>query len=135
MVAPSGSGRTRTDTAETVFTWGIFAYVVVRAVPIWRGLEEGRVNPWIFLGLDLVTAYPYAKSWPRLFRSVAARRFDRALGWSLVLLGSLLLPYIYVAVVGEDIATWVWAVLAVFLVLAAIGAAIRVRGVVRDHRS
>lgn len=135
MVAPSGSGRTRTDTAETVFTWGIFAYVVVRAVPIWRGLEEGRVNPWIFLGLDLATAYPYAKSWPRLFRSVVARRFDRALGWSLVLLGSLLLPYIYVAVVGEDIATWVWAVLAVFLVLAAIGAAIRVVGVVGEHRS
>ena len=125
----------RADAAEKVFTWGVFAYVVLRALPIWNGLQEGNVNPWIFLGLDLVTAYPYAKAWPRLFRSLAARRVDQSVLWAVVLLASLLTPYLYVAMVGDDVAGWVWVVLAVFLTLAVLGATHRIIGAAREARS
>ncbi len=114
------------DKAEKVFTVGIFLYVILRAIPIWRPLQDGSVNPWIFLALDLGTAYPYAKSWPRLFRAIAARKVERIAGWAAVLTGSLLLPYLYVAAVGEDVATWVWGVLGVFLLAGLIGAALRI---------
>lgn len=124
--------RSRADQAESVFTWGVFAYVVIRAIPIWRGLEEGNVNPWVFLFLDLATAYPYAKSWPRLFRSLTARNVDAALLWAGVLLFSLLLPYVYVFAVGDGVAAWVWWVLAAFLVVAAIGAGTRIWRFVRE---
>lgn len=127
------SANSRSDTAESVFTWGVFAYVIVRAIPVWRGLEEGNVNPWIFIALDLLTAWPYAKSWPRLFAAIRERQTDRVVAWSLVLLGSLLIPYLYVAVVGDDVAGWVWVVLAVFLSIGFIGAAFRIRKAVRAH--
>lgn len=113
-----------------MFTVGIFLYVVLRAVPIWKPLQDGSVNPWIFLALDLGTAYPYAISWPRLYRAVRAKRADRIALWAMVLTGSLLLPYAYVAYVGEDVATWVWVVLALFLGAALVSAAFRVRKLV-----
>lgn len=122
-VAPS----TKTAAVESVFTWGVFAYVILRAVPVWRGLEEGNVNPWIFIALDVVTAWPYAKSWPRLFQALRAKQHDRVVAWSLVLLGSLLTPYLYVAVVGDGVAAWVWVVLAVFLAIALGSAAFRLK--------
>lgn len=123
----------RSDTAESVFTWGVFAYVILRAIPVWRGLENGNVNPWIFIGLDLLTAWPYAKSWPRLFAAIRERQVDHMVVWSLVLLGSLLIPYLYVAVVGDDVAGWVWVVLAVFLTIGFVGAALRIRKAVREN--
>lgn len=135
MNTTPGSRRGRADTAEKVFTWGVFAYVVIRAIPIWRGLEDGNVNPWVFLGLDLATAYPYAKSWPRLFRSLTARRMDRFIFWLLVLLGSFVLPYLYVALVGDDVARWVWIVLWAFVAVGLAGAALRVRGALRERRT
>ena len=127
--------RSRADQAESVFTWGVFAYVVIRAIPVWNGLQEGNVNPWVFLGLDLATAYPYAKSWPRLFRTLKSRHYERALLWAAVLLFSLLLPYLYVAAVGDDVATWVWIVLGVFLGIGLVGAALRLRRVLADARA
>jgi hypothetical protein len=119
--------RSRADTAESVFTWGVFAYVVVRALTVWQPLQDGQVNPYIFLALDLATAYPYAKSWPRLIRSIRGRRPDRIVFWAMVLLGSVLLPYAYVFIAGDDIATWVWYLFGAFLALAAVSAAVRLR--------
>jgi len=119
---------------ERVFTIGIFLYVVLRAVPVWGALQEGKVNPWIFLALDLGTAYPYAVGWPRLFRAIRAKRADRIAGWSMVLTGSLLAPYAYVAAVGEGIARWVWVVLGLFLAAAVVSAGLRLRRVLdRAH--
>jgi hypothetical protein len=90
--------RSRADAAESVFTWGVFVFVIARAALVWKPLQDGSVNPYIFLALDVLTAYPYAKSWPRLFRSVAARRADGVAFWAAVLLGSLVAPYLYVFV-------------------------------------
>ena len=45
-----GDESSRADRAERVFTVGIFLYVVIRAIPIWKPLQDGSVNPWIFLG-------------------------------------------------------------------------------------
>ncbi len=126
-VSTDPTGPSTADKAEKVFTLGIFVYVIVRAIPIWRPLQDGSVNPWVFLALDLGTAYPYAKSWPRLFRAIAARKAERIAGWATVLTGSLLLPYAYVAAVGDDVASWVWGVLGVFLLAALIGAFLRIR--------
>jgi len=72
------------------------------------GLEDGSVNPWVFLAIDLGTAYPYSKSWPRLIRSLAGHRLQTASFWALVLVGSFLAPYLYVAIAGDDVAVWVW---------------------------
>ena len=119
--------RTRADTAESVFTWGVFVFVVARAALVWQPLREGDVNPYIFLALDLVTAYPYAKAWPRLFRSIAGRRVDGVAFWAAVLLGSLVAPYLYVFLAGEGVAAWVWWVLGGFLVAACASAVMRLR--------
>ncbi len=119
--------RSRADTAESVFTWGVFLFVVARAALVWRPLSEGSVNPYIFLALDLVTAYPYAKAWPRLFRSIAVRRADAIAFWTAVLLGALVTPYLYVFFAGDGVAAWVWWVLGGFLLAALASAALRLR--------
>lgn len=118
---------TRGERAETVFTWGVFVFVVGRALVVWKPLQDGDVNPYVFLALDLITAYPYAKSWPRLFRSIRARRLDLVAFWAMVLTGSLVLPYLYVFVAGDDVAAWVWWLLGVFFVMAVISAVARLR--------
>lgn len=122
-----GDESSRADRAERVFTVGIFLYVVIRAIPIWKPLQDGSVNPWIFLALDLGTAYPYAKSWPRLIRAMRAKKSEAVAMWATVLTGSVLLPYAYVAAVGDGVANWVWGVLAVFLLAAVVSAALRLR--------
>jgi len=119
---------------ERVFTIGIFLYVVLRAIPVWGALQDGKVNPWIFLALDLGTAYPYAVGWPRLFRAIRAKRPDRIAGWAMVLTGSLLAPYLYVAAVGEDIARWVWLVLGLFLLAALVSAGLRLHRMLGQAR-
>lgn len=129
----TGRSWSSSTTTESVFTWTVFLYVVIRALPVWRGLQEGSVNPWIFLGLDIATAWPYAKSWPRLFRALRSRQFDQTVVWSLVLLGSLLTPYVYVAAVGDGVAVWVWVVLVAFLTIALVGAAARIWKAVHDQ--
>ena len=134
VVIRKADGSSKADRAERVFTVGIFAYVVIRAIPIWRPLQDGNVNPWIFLALDLGTAYPYAKSWPRLIRAISAKKPEAVAVWASVLTGSVLLPYAYVAAVGDDVATWVWAVLALFLFAAVVSAALRLRRVIGASR-
>lgn len=127
--------RSRADAAESVFTWGVFAYVVIRALTVWKPLQDGQVNPYVFLALDLLTAYPYAKSWPRLIRSIRSRRADQIVFWAMVLTGSVVLPYLYVFIAGDDIATWVWWLFGAFLVMAVVSAAARLRrGLAADER-
>lgn len=126
-VSGESGGRTRADKAESVFTWGVFTFVVIRAVTVWQPLRDGNVNPYVFLFLDIVTAYPYAKAWPRLFRSIRSRSGEGVALWAMVLLGSLLAPYLYVVAVGDGVATWVWFVLAGFLAAALLSAGLRLR--------
>lgn len=139
MVATRSRAR-MTETSESsgrverVFTVGIFLFVVGRALVIWTPLRDGNVNPWIFLALDLGTAYPYAVSFPRLYSAIRERRVDRIAAWAAVLTGSLLLPYAYVAAVGENVATWVWIVLGLFLLAAVISATIRIRKLIGGAR-
>lgn len=134
-VDPASGRRSRADTAESVFTWGIFVFVIARAALVWQPLQDGSVNPYLFLALDLVTAYPYAKAWPRLFRSIAARRGEAVAFWAAVLLGSLVAPYLYVFLAGEGVAAWVWWVLGGFLAAALVSAGLRLRrGLAREPR-
>lgn len=125
--------RSRADQAESVFTWGVFAYSVLRVIPVWGALRDGSVNPWIFLFIDVSTAYPYAKSWPRLFRSLWGKRYQAAVFWLLVLLGTFLAPYLYVAIAGDDVATWVWWLLGLFVLIGVIGAVVRVRKALQER--
>ncbi len=134
-VSSASGGRSRADTAESVFTWGIFLFVIGRAALVWQPLTDGNVNPYVFLALDLATAYPYAKAWPRLFRSIKGRRVEAVTFWSAVLLGSLVAPYLYVFLAGDGVAEWVWWVLGAFFVAACTSAGLRLRrGLVYEPR-
>ncbi len=134
IVDQPAQAPSRADKAEKVFTLAIFAYSLIRVVPVWRGLEAGSVNPWVFLAIDLATAYPYAKAWPRMLRALVARRPRAAMLWALVLMSSFLAPYLYVAVAGEDVASWVWWILGAFVAVGVLSAGLRVRDAVRKPR-
>lgn len=132
VTQPLAPARSKADQAERLFTLGIFAYSLLRVVPVWGAMEEGNVNPWAFLALDVGTAWPYAKSMARTVRSIAGRNIDGVLAWGTVLVGTFLAPYAYVYAVGENIPGYVWGVLGAFI---ALGAVLATRSIVTGVRA
>lgn len=107
--------RELVDRAEQVFTWGIFAFVVGRFVVAYGALKQYGVNPWVFGVIDIVTAWPYAKSWPRLVVTLARREWQAAVFWLTILTGSFAAPYVYLGIAGSDMPVIVWIAIGVFV--------------------
>ena len=95
-------------------------------------LKRISLTAWIFLAIDVGTAWPYAKSMARLLRSLVGRNYDKAMLWSLVLLASFLAPYLYVAIAGDGMAAWVWWVLGLFITIGLISVYTRLRAGLRS---
>lgn len=80
---------------------GVFAFVIVKFVPVAGTLGSYGVNPWVFLALDVVTIWPYIKGISGLLRCMA--RHDPWLycfWWGMLILISFILPYAYLYVAG-----------------------------------
>jgi hypothetical protein len=82
---------------ERLLIAGIIVCVVSRFVVTWESFGDYGVNPWVFAAIDLATAWPYARAWPRVLRATRERRTDAALRAGLVLAACLAAPYLYVA--------------------------------------
>lgn len=95
---------TETEKVGT-FGWlwivGVFAFSVVRALVAWPTLGRYGVNPWVFLFIDVVTAFPYAYGQVKLIKECVARNLSAIQLWSLVVLVTFMAPYIYIFVAGS----------------------------------
>jgi len=111
---PEPKRRSLGDRIEQLFTFSVILYILLRAIPLWQPLSSGGVNPAIFLFLDVTTAWPYAKGLALLGRSVAGRRYERVPTALMMISGSLIPPYLYVAWTGQDLPKWVWGLMAIF---------------------
>lgn len=54
----------------------IFGYSVLRAVVVWPTLGRYGVNPWMFLFIDVVTAWPYAVGQVRVVQGLRRRNWQ-----------------------------------------------------------
>ena len=105
-------------------TWvaGVVAYAVARAVVVWPTLGDKGVNPWVFLVIDVGTAWPYAVGQVHIIKGIRAGEWSRVQRWTLVTLASFLAPYVYVFVAGAGELPGV-AYASIFLLIAVFGAA------------
>lgn len=80
---------------------GIVAYCIVRAIPVWGALDGYGVNPWVFLALDLATAYPYVWGLEKMLQGVRGELSTRATYVAgVIVIISVIVPYVYVYIAG-----------------------------------
>lgn len=80
---------------------GVFAFSIVRALVAWPTLGRYGVNPWVFLLIDVATAFPYAYGQVKLIKVCIAKDLRSIQLWSLLVLVSFLAPYIYIFIAGS----------------------------------
>ena len=81
---------------------GVVAYAILRALIVWPTLGEYGVSPWVFLVIDVGTAWPYAYGQVRVIRAARRRDWADTQVWSLITLLSFLAPYLYIVGAGSQ---------------------------------
>jgi hypothetical protein len=81
---------------------GVFAFSIARALVAWPTLSQYGVNPWVFLGIDVLTAFPYALGQVKVVNGFRFRKYGAVQAWALVVAVTFLAPYIYIVVAGEE---------------------------------
>ena len=79
----------------------VFGYSVLRAVVVWPTLGSYGVNPWVFLLIDVATAWPYAVGQVRVVQGLRHRNWRKVESWGIVTLLSFLAPYAYIVLAGS----------------------------------
>ena len=119
--------RTRVGWAGKAWIVGVFGFSVARALVVWPTLGAYGVNPWIFLLVDVLTAWPYAYGQVRVVLGVRARNWRDLQIWALVTLLAFVAPYGYIAGAGSGEMPLVsWLVLGVLIVLFGTASVIRI---------
>jgi hypothetical protein len=79
--------------AGMVITWS-----VIRTLIVWAALGDYGLNPWVYLGIDLVSAAIDAYTTPRMVLRFIDDHFKSAINWGLVSLVAFIIPDIYIFV-------------------------------------
>lgn len=77
---------------------GIVVFSVARALIAWPTLGRYGVDPWTFLLLDIVTAFPYGLGQAITVKVLRdpSRPTRQALPWAVVVAAAFLAPYVYI---------------------------------------
>ncbi len=107
---------------------GVFAFSIARALVAWPTLSQYGVNPWIFLAIDVLTAFPYALGQVKVVNGFRFRKYGAVQVWSLVVAVTFLAPYIYIVVAGKErIPTLVYVVIVALAVTFGSASVLRMR--------
>lgn len=127
------------DTVGT-FGWlwiiGVFAFSVVRALIAWPTLGRYGVNPWVFLFIDVVTAFPYAYGQVKLIKVCVAKDLRAIQLWSLVVLATFLAPYIYIFAAGSgELPLLGYIIIGLLIAVFGTASLLRLKNAIRTERS
>lgn len=81
---------------------GVFAFSVARALVAWPTLSQYGVNPWVFLAIDVVTAFPYAVGQVKVVNGFRYRKYGAVQAWALIVAATFLAPYAYIVLAGQE---------------------------------
>ena len=124
--------RQRVERAWVVVTlaWGIGRVFVV-----WGALSRYGVNPWLYAGIELLTSGPYGLATARLVTSLLDRNRQSASRWAALGLAMFLAPDLYIVGSGRHMPSYVYAIVAVLVVLLGTLGFFSVRAKVADERA
>jgi hypothetical protein len=80
---------------------GVFGYAVLRALIVWPTLGEYGVSPWVFLAIDVGTAWPYAYGQVRVVNEARAANWAGMQIWAVIAGLSFIAPYAYIVGAGS----------------------------------
>lgn len=112
---------------------GVFAFSVARALVAWPTLSQYGVNPWVFLAIDVVTAFPYALGQVKVVNGFRYRQYGVVQLWALVVAVTFLAPYIYIVLAGQErIPSLVYLVIALLAAVFGAASVLRMRNQYRS---
>ncbi|MFT3852587.1 MAG: hypothetical protein QM733_07615 [Ilumatobacteraceae bacterium] len=78
-------------------TWGVVvvSWSLVRALVVWAALSEYGINPWVYLAIDLASAFVDAFTTPRMVLAFIDNQYRDAAKWLLASAGAFVVPDLY----------------------------------------
>jgi hypothetical protein len=112
---------------------GVFAFSIARALVAWPTLSQYGVNPWVFLFIDVVTAFPYALGQVKVVNGFRYKQYRGVQIWSLVVAATFFAPYAYIVLAGQErIPAIVYAVIALLALVFGSASIMRMRSQYRS---
>ena len=110
-------------------TWivGVFGYSFARALVVWPTLGDYGVSPWVFLAIDVGTAWPYAYGQVRVVNEARAGEWRSVQFWAVAAAVAFIAPYAYIVGAGSgEMPLVAWIIIGVLAVFFGIASVIRV---------
>ena len=100
---------------------------------MWPTLGDFGVSPWVFLIIDVVTAWPYAYGQVRVINEARARNWSGVQIWAAIVMLSFLAPYAYIAGAGSgEMPLIAWIVIGALMALFGIASVVRILRQIRQ---
>ena len=114
---------------------GVFVFTVVRGIPAWPLMTYG-MQIWLFILIDLITAYPYVWAIKNVVTGLRTRGAWKLTGDGIIVAVSFLAPYVYILwSAGEAMPIWALTVaITVIVVLALVGPIRKIVGAMKGVR-
>jgi hypothetical protein len=111
---------------------GVFAFSVARALVVWPTLGDFGVNPWIFLVIDVVTAFPYAYGQVRVVNGARAGDWRDVQIWAFVTFVMFIAPYAYIVGAGSgEMPLLAWIIIGVLATFFGVASVMRIMRQIR----
>lgn len=106
---------------------GVFGFSVARALVVWPTLGDRGVNPWIFLIIDVVTAWPYAYGQVRVVKDARSGDWRGVQLWAVITFLAFIAPYAYIISAGSgELGAFAWIIIGVLVVFFGVASVIRI---------
>ena len=106
---------------------GVFGFSIARALVVWPTLGDRGVNPWIFLFIDVVTAWPYAYGQVRVVKGARAGDWRNVQIWAFITFLAFIAPYAYIVTAGSGELGWfAWTIIGVLVAFFGVASVIRI---------
>ena len=110
----------------------VLGYAVIRAALIWKVFAKYGVNPYIYLAVDLVSAYFYARYSTRLVEEFIRKNYRPTVKYMLLSILTNFLPDIYVLLTAKSLPEFIFRTFIQIILLFGLIAAI---GIIREIRN
>jgi len=91
----------------------LYTYIIDKAAFI---QDTYGINPWVFLIMSAVLAFPFYYSIYRVIRTAASKNKKKFVFWGTIFLVLTVIPYIYILFWGRNLPWYIYVII-VFLVL------------------
>lgn len=112
----------------------VIGWAVIRTFVVWAAVGEYGLNPWIYLGIDLVSACIDAITTPRMVLAFIDDEYKAAAKWALISLVAFIIPDLYIFLGTRELPTRIIVVVCIFISITLLAGVVSVVRKVRAGR-